>query len=106
MTPLRQRVLDELQRRNYAQTLRGYVLPSSSLPSYFGKSPERLGGEEIRRFELHLLKDKKLAPGTVEGRMGALRFLYKKVLKRRDIAYDESFRRPPGNCRSCSVPRK
>jgi len=48
-----------------------------------------LGGEEIRRFELHLLKDRKLAPGTVEGRMSALRFLYKKVLKRRDIAYDD-----------------
>ena len=40
-------------------------------------------------FELYLLNEKKLAPGTVEGRMSALRFLYKKVLKRRDIAYDD-----------------
>jgi site-specific recombinase XerD len=48
-----------------------------------------LGADEIRRFQLHLLKDKKLAPGTVEGRMSALRFLYKKTLKRRDIAYDD-----------------
>jgi hypothetical protein len=38
-----------------------------------------------RRFA-SLLRDKKLAPGTVEGRMSALRFLYKKILKRRDIA--------------------
>ena len=48
-----------------------------------------MGGDEIRQFELYLLREKKLAPGTVEGRMSALRFLYKKVLKRRDIAYDD-----------------
>ena len=90
MTPLRQRVLDELQRRNYSPaTTRGYILAIKQFAEYFGKSPERLGGDEIRQFELHLLKEKKLAPGTVEGRMSALRFLYRKVLKRRDIAYDD-----------------
>jgi site-specific recombinase XerD len=47
---------------------------------------------EAARFvgsRLYLLNQKKLAPGTVEGRMSALRFLYKKTLKRRDIAYDD-----------------
>jgi site-specific recombinase XerD len=83
-------VLDELQRRNYSPaTTRGYILAIKQFAEYFGKSPERLGGDEIRRFELYLLREKKLAPGTVEGRMSALRFLYKKVLKRRDIAYDD-----------------
>ena len=90
MTPLRQRVLDELQRRNYSPaTARGYILAIKQFAEYFGKSPEQLGGAEIRRFELHLFQDRKLAPSTVEGRMSALRFLYKKVLKRRDIAYDD-----------------
>jgi integrase len=89
VTPLRQRVLDELQRRNYSPApTRGYILAIQQFAEYFGKSPERLGGDEIRQFELYLLKEKKLAPGTVEGRMSALRFLYRKVLKRRDIAYD------------------
>ena len=90
MTSLRQRVLDELQRRNYSsETTRGYIHAIKQFADYFGKSPEHLGGQEIRQFQLHLLKDKKLAPGTVEGRMSALRFLYKKTLKRRDIAYDD-----------------
>jgi len=90
VTPLRQRVLDELQRRNYSPaTTRGYIHAMKQFAEYFDKSPEQLGGEEIRRFELHLLREKKLAPGTVEGRMSALRFLYKKVLKRRDIVYDD-----------------
>lgn len=48
-----------------------------------------MGAEEIRRFQLYLLREKKLAPGTVEIRIAALRFLYKKVLKRRDLAYDD-----------------
>jgi integrase/recombinase XerD len=90
VTSLRQRVLDELQRRNYSsETTRGYIHAITQFADYFGKSPEHLGGQEIRQFQLHLLRDKKLAPGTVEGRMSALRFLYKKTLKRRDIAYDD-----------------
>ena len=90
MTSLRQRVLDELQRCNYSPaTTRGYILAIKQFADYFGRSPERLGGDEIRQIETYLLRDKKLAPGTVEGRMSALRFLYKKTLKRRDIAYDD-----------------
>jgi site-specific recombinase XerD len=90
VTPLRRRLLEELQRRNYSPaTTRGYVLAVKQFAEYFGKSPEKLGAEEIHRFQLYLLNEKKLAPGTVETRMAALRFLYKKTLKRRDLAYDD-----------------
>jgi site-specific recombinase XerD len=83
-------MLEELQRRNYSPaTTRGYILAVKQFAEYFGKSPEQLGAEEVRRFQLYLLNDKKLAPGTVEMRMSALRFLYKKTLKRRDLAYDD-----------------
>jgi site-specific recombinase XerD len=90
MTPLRKRMLEELQRRNYSPaTTRGYILAVKQFADYFHRSPEQLGGTEIRQFQLYLLKQKNLSPGTVEGRMSALRFLYKKTLKRRDIAYDD-----------------
>ena len=73
MTPLRQRVLDELQRRNYSSaTTRGYIHAIRQFAEYFGKSPEQLGGEEIRRFALHLLREKKLAPAL--SRAGCLRY--------------------------------
>ena len=90
MTPLRRRMLEKLQRRNYSpSTTRGYILAVKQFAEYFGKSPEKMGAEQIRRFQLYLLNKKKLAPGTVETRMAALRFLYKKTLKRRDLAYDD-----------------
>ncbi len=51
MTSLRQRVLDELQRRNYSsETTRGYIHAIKQFADYFGKSPEHLGGPEIRQF--------------------------------------------------------
>jgi len=90
VTPLRRRMLEELQRRNYSpETTRGYILAVRQFAEYFGRSPEKMGAEEVRRFQLYLLNEKKLAPGTVETRIAALRFLYKKVLKRRDLAYDD-----------------
>ena len=90
MTPLRKRMLEELQRRNYTpETARGYILAVKQFAQYFGKSPDLLGAEELRRFQLYLLTEKKLAPATVELRMSALRFLYKKTLKRRDIDFDD-----------------
>ena len=56
---------------------------------YFRKSPDQMGAEEIGQFQLHLLREKKLAIGTFALRMGALRFLYKKTLKRRDLDFDD-----------------
>jgi integrase/recombinase XerD len=83
VTRLRRLMLDELQRRNYAQsTVRTYVQAIEDFAQYFGKSPERLGPEHIRQYQVHLFRDRKLAAGTVEGRGAALRFLYVKTLRR------------------------
>jgi integrase/recombinase XerD len=90
MTPLRQRMLEELQRLNYSpSTARGYILAVKQLAAHFMRSPEKLGAEELRQFQLYLLNERKLTPNTVEIRMAALRFFYKKVLKRQDIGLDD-----------------
>jgi site-specific recombinase XerD len=90
MTPLRQRMLHELQRRNYApSTIRSYLGAVQQFAEHFHCSPEQLGGEHLRHYQRYLLQEKKLEPGTVEVRVSALRFLYKRTLKRRDLALDD-----------------
>ncbi len=90
MTRLRQRTLEELQRRNYSQeTARSYIHAVKQFAEYFGKSPQELGAEEIRRYQLYLLNEKKYSAGTVKVHMSALRFFYKKVVKRRDLSFED-----------------
>jgi integrase/recombinase XerD len=80
MTRLRQRMLDDLRRRNYSpDTIRGYIRAVRQFAEYFRRSPEQLGAAELRRYQLHLLHESKLALGTVENNISALRFLYKKT---------------------------
>jgi len=83
VTHLRQLMLDELQRRNYAQnTVRAYIHAVEDFAKYFHRSPGRLGLEHIREYQVHLFSDCKLSPGTIEGRTAALRFLFVKTLRR------------------------
>jgi site-specific recombinase XerD len=76
-------MLDELQRRNYSpSTVRSYIHAIEDFAKYFHRSPERLGPEHIRQYQAYLFRERKLSPGTVEGRTAALRFLYVKTLRR------------------------
>jgi integrase/recombinase XerD len=97
VTELRQRVLEELQRRNFSpHTIRGYIRTIRDFAAYFHKSPDQLGVEEVRQFQLHMLRDQKLATGTVQNRMTALHFFFKRVLKRHDPElYDMALTRRP-----------
>jgi len=90
-------MLDELQRRNFSpDTIRGYIRAVRDLAAYFHQSPDQLGAEELRQFQLHMLRDLKLASGTVENRMTALHFFFKKVLKRYEPElYDMQLSRVP-----------
>ena len=90
MTPLRQRMLEELKRRNYSQATRAsYILAVKDFAEYFGKSPDLLGTEQVRRYQLYMINEKKLAAQSVKVRMSALRFFYWKTLKRRDLHFDD-----------------
>ena len=83
MTHLRQRMLDELQRRNYSQsTVRSYIYAVEDFAKYFHRSPERLGPEHLRKYQAYLFRERKLWSGTIEGRSAALRFLFVKTLRR------------------------
>jgi site-specific recombinase XerD len=83
-------MLEELERRNYSPaTIRTYLGAVQQFAEHFHCSPEQLGPEHLRRYQLYLLRDRKLASSTVEVRISAMRFLYKRTLKRRDLALDD-----------------
>ena len=84
MTHLRQAMLEELHRRNYAATtVKAYVRIIEEFTRYFHRSPDQLGPPHLRQYQAHLFTDRKLAPGTVQQHVAALRFFYVKTLKRR-----------------------
>src|SRR5215469_9454210 len=83
MTSLRQRMIEDMQVRNFSpHTQASYVQQVSLFARHFNRSPEVLGPEEIRSYQVYLTNEKKLAPGSILIAIAALRFLYKVTLHR------------------------
>jgi integrase/recombinase XerD len=83
MTPLRQRMIEDMQIRNLApRTQACYVEQVSRFARHFRKSPELLGPAEIRAWQIYLARDKRLAASSISVAVAALRFLYTVTLRR------------------------
>ena len=83
MTPLRERFIEDMAIRNLAAATQvSYVQQVSMFARHFGQSPELLGLDQIRQYQLHLATEKKLAPASIGVAVGALRFLYNVTLKK------------------------
>ncbi|MCU1295278.1 MAG: integrase [Bryobacterales bacterium] len=84
MTPLRQRMLEDLQIRRYSPvTIRIYLRAVAEFARHFGKAPDRLGAEQIRQYQLFLIKEKKVSRPTFIQMVCALRFFYTHTLNRK-----------------------
>ena len=100
MTQLRKQMLEELQRRNYSQTtVNSYLKIVEVFAKYFGRSPDKLGPEQIRTYQVYLLNERKLGVRTVGHCTAALRFFFCKTLKRaypiEEVPYPKAPRRLP-----------
>jgi len=74
-------MIEDMQIRNLAvNTQDSYVRQVSLFARHFSKSPELLGPEQIRAYQVYLTTEKKLAPGSITIAVAALRFLYKVTL--------------------------
>ena len=59
MTALRQRLIEDMQVRNYSpRTVEASVAAVAKLARYFGRSPDQLTNEDVRAFQVHLLAQK------------------------------------------------
>ena len=89
MTQLRQKMLEELQRRNYAQSAaKQYIRIVREFARYYDKAPDQLGPDQIREYSACLFRERKLDPGTVQQHVAGLRFFYVKTLKRHFLLED------------------
>ena len=83
MTPLRQRLLEDMQIRNLSpHTQSSYVQQISQFARHFGQSPADLPPDDIRTYQVYLTNERKLAPGSILIASAAIRFLYKVTLKK------------------------
>jgi len=100
VTHLRKTMLEELQRRNYAQnTIRHYVRTVEDFARRFHCSPDRLGPRHIREYQAELFQKRKLSANSVRQHLAALRFFYIKTLRRAwslaETPYPKKTRRLP-----------
>ena len=88
MTPLRQRMREDMQIRQLSpHTQRAYLAAVARFAKHFGRSPTELGLEDIRTFQLHLVSHG-IGHSNFTIIVSALRFLYRVTLHK-DWCVDE-----------------
>jgi integrase/recombinase XerD len=89
MTQLRKMMLEELQRRNYSKhTAEAYIRALRDFAAYYDLPPDRLQPEQIRRYQLYLMRERGLAAKSVIQKMAAMKFFYVHVV-RQSFRWDE-----------------
>src|SRR6516165_90156 len=96
MTQLREKMLEELQRRNYShRTAKTYIRIIRDFAKHFHQPPDKLGPEQIRQYQAYLFHTKKLSASTVSQYVSALRFLFVKTLRRHFLTEHIPFPKTP-----------
>ncbi len=94
MTPLRQKLIDEIQLRGYSQSTQdNYVRWVANLAGFYDRSPDRISDQEIKTFLVYLLRKKKLAASTLIVAVSALRFFFGYVVQRPTEAIERALPR-------------
>ena len=77
MTPLRQRMIEDMRIRNFAATTqRSYVHYVAQFAQYFHRTPAELDLEAVRQYQLFLIQERNLSPQSVNTFVSAVQFLY------------------------------
>lgn len=100
MSELRQNMLADLRVRNYAERTQAiYIARVAEMARQFGRSPERIGAEEVRDYLRYLVRERQVSRSAYVQTTAALRFLYRTTLDRPDMVphlpYPRQKRRQP-----------
>jgi site-specific recombinase XerD len=83
MGKLHDQMKEDLLLKAYSpHTMRNYLRCARHFAKHYMRSPEVMGEQEIRGFLLHLVRDRKVSPATLDMYVNALKFLYNVTLKR------------------------
>lgn len=81
MTPLRQRMIQDLRLHGYAEkTQESYIAAVKALAGYHNRSPDQLDQEQVREYFLNLIEKKKAAKSTVTQHLCGIKFFYENTL--------------------------
>jgi site-specific recombinase XerD len=82
MTPLRKRMLEDMLLRNFSEnTQRSYVHYVADFALHYNTSPDRLGLEHIRDYQVYLAEQRQLSPASINTFVSAVQFLYTVTLE-------------------------
>jgi site-specific recombinase XerD len=94
MTPLRQKLIDEIQLRGFSiHTQDSYVRSVTGLARFYHRSPDQINDEELKSYLLYLLRERKLGVSSLIVAVSGLRFFYGKVLHRPTLAIEQALPR-------------
>src|ERR1017187_5067111 len=91
MTPLRQKLIDEIQLRGFSpHTQDSYLRSVTGLARFHHRAPDQISDDEIKCYLLHLLRVKKLACSSLIVAVSGLRFFFGTVLHRPTAALEQA----------------
>ena len=86
VSPLRQRLIDEMEMRRFCrETQRNYIRDVGRFATFLGRSPDTATAEDVRRFQVEQ-SDQGVPVPTMNSIVSALRFFFLHTLDRPDLA--------------------
>jgi integrase/recombinase XerD len=95
ISPLRRRMIEDMTVRNLSPTTRAsYIRNVKRFSQHFGRSPDRLGLEDVRAYQVHLVSQE-IAWATLNQVVSSLRFFFGVTLGRKDLPERIAYARRP-----------
>jgi integrase/recombinase XerD len=94
MTPLRQRMIEDMQLRGLSEkTQESYVRAVRQLAEHYARPPDQISEEELRQYLLHLQNVQQVSPSTFRIALCGIKFCFQHTLGREWAILDLA--RPP-----------
>ena len=91
MTPLRKKMIEEMQLRRFSlNTQESYLRSVTELARHYHKSPDSINTEQLKEYVLFLTNEKNLSWSSINTITAGIRFLFEQTLQRKDISLGNS----------------